>query len=599
LLQKLVDDRRFAFADLVVVLICGAIGILKPELGFWFLPITLLPWFLRAWAGRFPFQRTMFDGALFVFLITAGVASFIAYDRVAAADKFFFILVSILMYYALCGQPQKNFAAVAVLFSVIGIGVALYYFLTRDYSNHSTGVAAIAGLEIWLMDLRREVDWLPIPTGNVPGLTIITTSFGFYWLMYGKNNARPFVRFAAVIGSAVVLLAILSTQSTSVWVALIGAAGLWILWQLFRRSGLENRAWFAWLVLCYLIPLVFFICSFDAAGSVNRNDFGLNSRPEVFTRAGYFLRDFPISGAGLASFPGLYSTYVLGIPYFYFSNSYNMFLDVAIEQGLLGGSVFLFIYLGSIFQLSGKLQKPETRVQRGLVLFVLVFSFIHALMHDYLYNAAGTALMFFPVAMSVMWGGNSWTQAVSTPRPRRVLAGRRILTIAVVIVAFAGVLLNVNKLGSLWYSNLGAVQLAQVQLTNFPESGWPGVGIIPKLHDAEASFQASRRLDPANLTANHRLGLIYMLYRDFESAARYLETARNEAPSHRGLLKALGYSYLWMGDVEKARSFLVELPESNAELDAYYSWWSAQERADLSNNAYLLRSRLNAVQGEP
>jgi thioredoxin-like negative regulator of GroEL len=90
-----------------------------------------------------------------------------------------------------------------------------------------------------------------------------------------------------------------------------------------------------------------------------------------------------------------------------------------------------------------------------------------------------------------------------------------------------------------------------------------------------------------------------MLYRDFASASRYLEAAYAEAPRHRGIKKSLGYSYLWMGDVEQARRLLIEIPELDGELDAYSWWWINQDRADLSESASILLRTLDSSLGQP
>ena len=604
LLQKTLNDQRFALADLILVLIAGVAGLIKPELGFWLLPAALFPWVFRRLAGQALFQRTPFDWLMLIFLLTAVIACFAAYNKPAAAEKFFFILISILLYYALSGQPKENFAGVAAVFFSLGVGISLYHFLTSDFVNNPTDIAVINRITLWLTAARPALTWRPIPSGYVPGLVIITTSLATYWFVKSDKPSRRFLWWTVLVCFVVVGLAILSVKSASVWFAFFATAGVWVLGRLFVLSGLaKNRSGlFPWLVLFYLILVVASIYLFDPIASGHPSDFGSNSRPEVFFRAIYFLRDFPISGAGLASFSGIYSQYMLGIPYFYFSNSYNMFLDIAIEQGLLGGLAILLMYLGAIFQISRKIHDGATKFQYWLVMLVLIFSLVHSVMQDYLYNNTGTVLLFFPVAMAMMLAGNSASRYLAIfsfgnsgiPHPRKLFT--EVIVIAFVLMA---ALLNLKKLESVWYSNWGAVQMAQVELLNFPEAGWPGIGIMPKLQDAESSLRISLRLNPENLTANYRLGLIYTLDRDFESASKYLETAYIEAPHHRGIKKALGYSYLWMGDLNRAQQFLAEVPETRSELDAYYWWWSNQGRTDLSLQTVLLLRDFASVESQP
>ncbi|NIR64335.1 MAG: tetratricopeptide repeat protein, partial [candidate division Zixibacteria bacterium] len=85
---------------------------------------------------------------------------------------------------------------------------------------------------------------------------------------------------------------------------------------------------------------------------------------------------------------------------------------------------------------------------------------------------------------------------------------------------------------------------------------------IARYSDAENDFNHVVVLQSNQLTANYRLGLIWMARRDFQQAANYLETAITEAPEHRGVIKSLGYCYTWLGSYEKAQVLLAQIPES-------------------------------------
>src|SRR6185369_12473067 len=117
---------------------------------------------------------------------------------------------------------------------------------------------------------------------------------------------------------------------------------------------LRVRAAFPVLVLVYLIVLitVAYLGQANAIPGSLQSNYGRNSRAEVLERASYFLLDYPITGAGLASFPGLYSQYVLVIPYPFLTDSYNTFLDVGIEQGVIAGAILIALYLGGVFLVS-------------------------------------------------------------------------------------------------------------------------------------------------------------------------------------------------------------------------------------------------------
>ncbi len=153
---------------------------------------------------------------------------------------------------------------------------------------------------------------------------------------------------------------------------------------------------------------------------------------------------------------------------------------------------------------------------------------------------------------------------------------------------------NINKAISVWYANLGALQMSQAELKNFPTNEWATSDMVDRLKGAESTLQSALQYDPQNQTANYRLGLISMLRQDFKTAAVSLETAYQQAPNHRGIIKSLGYCYVWLGDIEKAQTLLEQIPEAQNEMKVYIWWWETQGRADLSKNASIIVSQLKA-----
>ena len=139
--HQIVDDRRFAPVDLILVLVSGAVWMLKPDWGFWFLLIALLPWMFRVFSGHFPFKRTPFDGLMAVFLITALTGYWAAYDKAAAGMKFWFIVTAVLLYFALSAQPKENLESLSIVSFCLGFFLAIYFFLTHNFGDSLGGTA--------------------------------------------------------------------------------------------------------------------------------------------------------------------------------------------------------------------------------------------------------------------------------------------------------------------------------------------------------------------------------------------------------------------------------------------------------------------------
>jgi len=598
-LRQLVGNRWFALADLFLVILSAAVWMLIPRFGIGFSLIALLPWGLRLQAGYLPFRRTPFDWPIALFLFTVWVGYWAAYDRSAAWIKVGLLVSAVLLYYALSAQPKQNLGFLSFLAFCFALTLSLYFCLTYDFEGSGGKMAT------WWRNHRPQLDWPAIHYDDVLGLVLFSAIFAFYWLWNASKKAFGSVAVVMqvflLLGMGIVALVFVLTISHGIGLMGLGAVGLWVLWRVssLSESNVRVRAIFPVLVLTYLIVLIavaYFRSTSDAPGSMLSN-YGTNSRAELLGRGTYFLADYPMTGAGLASFPGLYSQYILGIPHSYFRNSYNLFLDVAIEQGVAAGAIIIILFVGSVFLVSQTIANDpsnELQFMRWLVLLALVVTIVHGLFYDYLYDGNGTVLLFYPlgIAMAVVLNrthspGETFQQPKIVPLRFKVLVGALLAAIVVLV-------LNQNKTRALWYANLGAVQMSQVELKDFPTGQWETAEIVPRLELAETTFQSALQYEPYNQTANYRLGRISMLRQDFKTAAANLETAYQKAPNHRGIIKSLGYCYVWLGDINKGQQLLDQIPEAHKEMENYVWWWKLQGRLDLSENASILISKMDS-----
>lgn len=579
---------------------------IKPDVGVWFILIALLPWGLRIITGRFPFKRTSFDWLIVIFLVTAWVGYWASYDKPLAWNKAWLIVVAVLLYYALVAQPEENWFGVFILFFCMSIGVSGYYFLTYDFISAPRKLGFVNGIGNWLMSVRPHTGWEPIHPNYIAGLSAILAPFILYpAVVLSKKRDQQALLFYifALIGLGIVFFSLFMTTSRGAILAIISGLGVWLLWRFYNLNGIryriKNEAFFPSIVLIYLFVIIAFLYIGPAnSSSVSSGNYyyGDGSRAELLSRSLYLLWDYPITGGGLGAFPGLYSQYLLGIPFFNVPNSHNLFLDVAIELGLLGGLFFMLMYLTSIWLASRSLaseQPIKIQVLNWIVLFSLIVAVVHGMVDDYLFYGNGTVLSLFLVAASVMVTQSNDLSKLAIFQFDRRIAGLVLLVLLIVFV------FSPQKILSAWYANLGSVRMSQVELDGFPNNGWAGLAIVSRLDNADAALHASLQFDPDNRTANQRLGIISMLQQDFASASVYLETAYKAAPDHRGVVKNLGYCYVWLGNMDKAEPFVSRIPEAQEELDVYIWWWKTQGRSDLSENASLALRLLEARTGQP
>lgn len=560
----------------------------QPDWGIWFILIALLPLLLRVAGGGFRFDPP--DWLVIVFAATAWAGYWAAYDQAAAWNKAWLVMTAVLLYFSLKAQPRSNLPGVSVFLFCLGVGISVYYFLTHDFVALPRKLEFVNQVGRWVMAVRPQTGWMPIHPNYEAGMIAVTVPFILYpvWRFRRDRIPLPALSATAILAGLVIAsLALTMTTSRGVIFAILSGAGAWFLWRVVRSDGIRRRirseAAFPILLLFFLCAVVAFLYAGPAqSGSLFPGNYyyGNGSRAELFSRSVYLLSSFPVTGGGLGSFPGLYSRYLLDIPFFNVPNSHNLFLDVAIEQGLFGGLAFFALYLASIWVVAGSIARAgRDRAFEWVVLFSLIVAFVHGMVDDYLYNGIGTMFALLLVGLSM----NRREPVLERLEKRFDL--RTAAAIAAIWIVIAAV--NFNQIRAIWYANIGAVQLAKVELDGFPDAGWAGDAILPQLDVAEAPLRTALHFDPANRTANQRLGIISMLRRDFVSAARYLEIAHTRAPQHRGIIKLLAYCYIWLGDLDRAQVFLAQIPEAVEELDVYVTWWKEQGRDDLSVNAAL------------
>jgi O-antigen ligase len=309
------------------------------------------------------------------------------------------------------------------------------------------------------------------------------------------------------------------------------------------------------------------------------------SRFHVFWSAVELIRDVPFTGGGLDSFPGLYSTYIMINPNYILGYSHNIYLDAVLQLGILGGLMLCWIIIGSIVYLAVRSVPEEHSLLRYAILSSLLISVFRGLVDNIVLRTMFTTLLFFVPGMAV------GLLSSTNPKPdiaRHEKAISRHLAIAILTVlclVLLGYAVCYKSVWSAWYTDLGCVKMAKIQLANFPTSTWDEGKQTNLLQPAESLFSQALVYDPTNPRAHYRLGLIALLNRDFTNAIYHLKIANRGDPYHRGIIKALGYSYLWDGQFVAARSFLSLLPESNQEIAVYSWWWGQQQRPDLSANA--------------
>ena len=133
-------------------------------------------------------------------------------------------------------------------------------------------------------------------------------------------------------------------------------------------------------------------------------------------------------------------------------------------------------------------------------------------------------------------------------------------------LALALVLALLPPVRAQFQAQLGAVSQTRAELSVYRWPEWPiqdalrrplpGAAQPPRslsiLAPPSHAIEAALALDPANVTANRRLGQIELSRGQYEAARRHLEAAYGAAPGQRATRQLLGESYALAGDAAGA-----------------------------------------------
>ncbi|MBI3243354.1 MAG: O-antigen ligase family protein [Chloroflexi bacterium] len=502
--------------------------------------------------GRF--KRTPLDIFFALYLLTAAVGVWAAYDREVAWAKFGFLAGAVAIYYAVASQPQESvWPAAGVL---------------------SAGAALLAGI-FSLTRVLRIGNLDPHVFGGVIAMFIpINTAFG----LWAWKERRRALAALAIVSGAVSLAGFVFASKRGALLGLGVAFGVWLLWRLSRYAGKRQRLAFILTLGFAAIGAIVFVALFP--GLVIKVA-APGNRLEVLPQVVKLVTDFPFTGGGLGSFPGLLSRYILVIPWLFMPHSSNLFLDTLVEQGVFGLIALAGIFVGSFWLLGTRPVRALyiTPLQRWAALAGLIVMAVYCLVEDPFHSGWPTLLLFVLPGFGV---------AATEPKPSAALRPSLKIAVAVgALAALAGLLVAFRQQGlAAWYANLGAVEMARVELAGWPETvRWQSDFDLTELRPAETLFNQALQFAPGNVTANYRLGLIAAKQGNETEAVARWSLANQTSPSHRGIRKVLGYAYVWQGRLDQAIVLLNDIPEAKNEMDTYSWWWGTQGRDDLAAQA--------------
>lgn len=531
--------------------------------------VTAVFWLLRL---AFTPRRTPLDGWLVLFLFTAVFAWLIAPNGHWATAKLAVLLVGTFWFYLAAALSQQRVVHAVAWLSVSMAVFALYFLLTQDWQSWPADGALLQALTARWMAIR-PANSLPAMHANKTGgllATFLPLAGVLSWQWMWQRRWLQGGGMGIVV--ACMSWGLLFSSSRGAWLALfcgafLAALAIWLLAQGVKRP----YVWVGTLItLVVLGPALLF-----TAGQLG----GGLSRLILAQQTLSLIGEYPLSGGGLVAFGPLYSQYLRVIPVFFFSYAHNLYLDIWLEQGPLALLAFLGLMLTTLHLLL-RADRAHGALRFGLLAGLLTL-LLHGWVDDAFYGTWGAPHLLLLAGLAVALAPATLTTTCPPARNGRVpywlVAGGMVLVTVATAVFFYRPLLSAA------YANWGALQMGRVELADWPTNRWDD-GTLARQVDT-TPFTRALAYNAHNSSALYRLGLVALGKQEFETAVACLAAAHTHNPTHRGIRKALAYSYIWLGQIETAVPLLQGIAEAPGEMTNYVSWWRAQGRNDLAQHA--------------
>lgn len=339
---------RLASYELFAVLFLTLAVLARPQWGVVALGILSLVWIARWLATGRLSVRTPLDWCLVGLALALPAALWISADLPLSIGVAAQLVVSLGLYYAVANSAAFGWQATAAVALVVASGAGLAL----------VGLVGVVRSGSQALRLPQQTIDLPAPFDihvNVlaTALVLILPLAISLALMPRASNAssdRPWPlrgRLAAGAAAALMSVTLLLTQSRGAYAAVFAAGGL--------MAAMRWRA-ARWVVLALALlgTIAWWLAGDRLSGLLLA---GVVGREAVWERALYAIADFPFSGIGLGLFgrvaPLLYPYFDVGAgPLSQAPHAHDLFLQVAVDTGLLGLISFLAVLLASAASLA-------------------------------------------------------------------------------------------------------------------------------------------------------------------------------------------------------------------------------------------------------
>ena len=508
-----------------------------------------------------------FDWQISLIGLSALAGLLITYNRASAVYQLAIIILGIVLYFFASSVPdpvllrRRQRSLLSGLLIILPLIIAVYFFMTNDWA---LWLGKVPALNLFLRILRR---W-PLSSIGI-GLNPNVVGGALAALLPLQIFAlRTTSRWISIPLIALTVIALILSQTRGAWLSLLLVVGMWQLWRaIAARSRNERTARWLWLGIVIILgaSLVFVLFGVTSWGDRLLSLGG--DRVNIWRNSIDLIGDYPLTGLGLAGFEMAYSTYVLLLHVGHTMHAHNLWLDMWLNQGLLGFVALAGMVLNAIWPRASSRWQTSALLALGVML-------VHSMVDDPYYGYGGVGLFLLFIPLGLLARPSEVNMAVSHVgrqrfQPAWLIWGPALICILVGLVIPSG--------RAVWEANLGALQQTQAELSTYH---WPDVPLQDVLRRsgsdgieiAAQHYYNSLALDPANAVANRRLGQIELARNQYDSACRRLAAAFAANPDQQATRQLLGECAALNADDAQAVALWRTVTMEDSQLDLRM-WW--------------------------
>jgi len=392
-------------------------------------------------------------------------------------------------------------------------------------------------------------------------------------------------RVCALVLCGITVSVALLSGSKAIWAALLISAisHIALSLRLPNRGPINpiitfvQRFWLMGALLAVLAFVAWLLSQTNQTNIATSN----GARIAVWQNSLSLVRDFAFTGVGFGNYPMAFSSYVLLVHVPFLEHAYNLWLNLWLNQGLLG----LLAWLGLLVTALVSNQRNPQGFWHAPALAAFSTILLYGLFDDpfYGYGGAMLPLLLLPSALLAPALSPRPVHALKISPRQTLLSVSRLLissiaTAGAAVIAVAFVATAIPSLRASWHANAGALMQMKTELSLYR---WPDFAVQDQLRispqvnldSAINEYQQAIQLDPANATANQHLGQIELARSEWAPAFGHLNTAWASDPTRRATRQMLGELCLIAGNDAMGLDLWRTLDVQQGQLDIREAWY--------------------------